>query len=73
MGFVQEFLLNPNAETDIDYIDLKLEDTTWENAEIILGPNSNDSDKIILNSLISKYHPTSNISVLKSKLSIRSY
>ena len=65
-----EMILKKN-ETSIDYIDLILSDKVWENAEILLGPNSDSSDEIILSSLIDAHYPNSGIKIEKSTLKIR--
>lgn len=58
-------------ESSINYIDLLLADKAWDNAEIILGPNTDLGDKRILGALVKTYFPGSNISIKKSDLKIR--
>jgi hypothetical protein len=58
-------------ESTINYIDLILTENVWENAEIILGPNTDLGDKRIIGALIKTYFPKSNITMKKSELKIR--
>ena len=59
------------VDSSINLIDLKINDDIWENAEILLGPNTDVGDDRILRSLIKTYHPKSNIKISKSFLKIR--
>ncbi len=67
MGCFLEFA----SGSSINYIDLKLNDNFWNQAEIILGPASDLGDDRIVRSLIKSYYPNSNISLKKSELKIR--
>ncbi|GAB7220827.1 DUF2971 domain-containing protein [Vibrio owensii] len=58
-------------DSAINYIDLQLEENSWDNAEIVLGPNTDLGDKRILGALVKTYFPDSNISIRKSDLKIR--
>ncbi len=60
-----------HGNSNINYIDLKLDDNVWENAEILLGPNTDLGDERIVRSLIKTYYPHFNINLKKSSLRIR--
>lgn len=59
------------VDSNINFIDLKLNDEIWDNSEILLGPNTDLGDDRIVRSLIKTYHPKSNIYVSKSSIKIR--
>jgi len=59
------------VDSNINFIDLKINDDIWDNAEILLGPNTDLGDDRILRSLIKTYHPKLNIKISKSSLKIR--
>jgi|LakMenEpi03Aug12_release.lakeMendotaPanAssembly.Ray.scaffolds.fasta_scaffold1956710_1 hypothetical protein len=59
------------VDSNINFIDLKLNDEVWENSEILLEPNTDLGDERIVRSLIKTYHPSSNIKVTKSSIKIR--
>ena len=55
----------------MEYIDLPIKIEALSQMEILLGPNCNDSDKIITESLLYKFLPSTIIDVKKSELKIR--
>jgi len=57
--------------SNISFIDLKINNDIWDDSEILLGPNTNFEDETKVNSLISNFYPKSNINVTKSSLKIR--
>jgi len=59
------------VKTNINYIDLKLDDDLWNDAEILLAPNTNLADERIIRSLIKTYYPDKNIKIKRSSLKLR--
>lgn len=59
------------VDSNINFIDLKLNDEIWEDSEILLGPNTDLGDDRIVRSLIKTYHPKSKIDISKSSIKIR--
>ncbi len=59
------------VDSNINFIDLKLNDEIWDNSEILLGPNTDLSDERIVRSLIKTYYPKANIHISKSLIKIR--
>lgn len=60
MEKVNEYIFN-----DTEWILLDLSETALKNAEILLGPNTEEADEIIVKALVERYEPS--IKVRKSK------
>lgn len=55
----------------LSYLDLPLKDEAFNQMEIMLGPRCNESDRIIVDSLVSSYLQSKGIKVKQSSLRIR--
>jgi hypothetical protein len=56
---------------DCGFVDLCLEESFFQNIEVLLGPSSTESDNIICKSLLNQYVGTGNYILKKSNLNIR--
>lgn len=59
------------VDSNISFIDLKINNEIWDDAEILLGPNTTFEDETKVNSLINSFYLNSNIKVSRSSLKIR--
>ena len=64
-------VLLQKPKTGLNYIDVEIDLKMFNNLDLILGPLSDKSHKIIVASLLNKYLPDFNIRIKKSKIKIR--
>ncbi|MDN4619309.1 DUF2971 domain-containing protein [Paenibacillus sp. PsM32] len=76
ISFFESILHNDNLvdtvskDNFLDHIDIILEDSFWNNAEILMGPGTTDKDLIEVKKLLQKYKENNNIQTKKSSLKI---
>lgn len=71
--FIDDIFKGNNIDPKINYIDLELNESVWEGAEILLGIYTGDADKLIVEALIEKYIPNfySKVEIKESGLKIK--
>lgn len=65
-----ENCLNNNTNLDINCYYLDIDENKFKEMEIVMGPNTTDAEKIIVESLIKEFNPTAQLydSILKNKV-----
>jgi len=61
-----------NKSVSVDYFDINLNTIAYNNMEILLAPETNETEKIIVDSLVNKYCPSAKVKESKLKGKIKS-
>jgi hypothetical protein len=64
---------NNESDLKINYVDLELNESVWDGAEILLGFDTDEADKLIVKALIEKHIPNlhSKVKIKRSDLQIK--